>query len=70
MRESVGVMEWWSNDKDLFKRKFELMLFPTLQCSNVPLLQNSFAIFTGNPATGGADLPLDQVSGTVMNGFG
>jgi hypothetical protein len=29
MGESVGVMEWWSNDKDFFNFKGGFYLFPT-----------------------------------------
>jgi len=40
MRESSGVMELWSNDKDLFKLKFGVIFF---HHSNTPVLQYSKA---------------------------
>jgi hypothetical protein len=39
MREAAGVMEWWSNDKNVFKLKFCLLHY-----SNTP---KQLAIFTG-----------------------
>ena len=37
---SNGVVEEWSNDKALFKLKLGFWLFPTLQYSKTPVLQN------------------------------
>jgi hypothetical protein len=55
MRESAGVMEWWSKGVMIILFEIQVLAF-----SNTPILRNSktpkqLAIFSGNSATSGTD---------------
>ena len=67
LRQSAGVMEWWSNGvmKKPIQLKLGFSLLPTLQYSSSPVLRNSSQSLPAKPFN--ADLAL-RTRFSLLNG--